>query len=188
MRQTTIKLFKVTYFIATKKVIFDLEAITNSVNLDENKNDLRITKVLSESTCNEILDMLKKKYEFDDAEVYVAVTVILQRGGTNKGAGSTAKFTLRDKSLTAQDLQKIINIFKKKATNRQFARAIANEIAQVAIQLNIEGDLANQMKFEFPDLTQKEAAWCSNFQTTNPQCPERVRNWLVQNYKHRFRK
>ena len=43
----------------------------------------------------------------------------------------------------------------KKATNRQFARALANEIAQVAIQLNIEGDLANQMKFEFPDSLQE---------------------------------
>lgn len=188
MRQTKINLFKATHVSLAKKVKFDLETITNSVTLNENKNDLKITNVLSESTCDEILDKLKKKYQFDDAEVYVAITVVLQRGGTNKGAGNTAKVTLRDKSLTAQDLQNTINVTKKNATNRQFARALANEIVQVALQLNIEGDLANQMRFEFPDLTQEEAIWCSNFQTTNPQCPERVRNWLVQNYKNRFRK
>jgi len=188
MKQTKINLFKVTYLIPAKRIVFDLEAITKSVALDENKNGLRITQNLSESICDEILDKLKEKYQFDDAEVYVAITVLLQRGGTNKGAGSTIKFTLRDKSLTAQDLQNTVNAVKKNATNRQFARALANEIAQVAVQLNIEGDLANQMRFEFPDLTQEEAAWCSNFQTTNSQCPEKVRNWLVQNYKNRFRK
>lgn len=188
MRQTKLNLFKTTHVSLAKKVKFDLEAITNSVTLNENKNDLKITNVLSESICDEILDKLKKKYQFDDAEVYVAITVVLQRGGTNKSAGNTAKVTLRDKSLTAQDLQNTINVIKKNATNRQFARTLANEIAQVALQLNIEGDLANQMRFEFPDLTQEEAIWCSNFQTTNSQCPERVRNWLVQNYKNRFRK
>ena len=188
MKQTKINLFKATHLYLAKKVVFDLEAIINKITLGENKNDLKITNVLSESICDEILDKLKKKYQFDDAEVYVAITVILQRSGTNKGAGNTAKVTLRDKNLTAQDLQNTINVIKKNATNRQFARALANEIAQVALQLNIEGDLANQMRFEFPDLTQEEAVWCSNFQTTNPQCPERVRNWLVQNYKHRFRK
>ena len=188
MRQTQLNLFKLTGLYLAKKVVFDLEAITNSVTLGENKNDLKITNVLSESICDEILDKLKKKYQFDDAEVYLAITVILQRGGTNKGAGNTAKITLHNKNLTAQDLQNTINTIKKNATNRQFARTLANEIVQVALQLDIEGDLANQMRFEFPDLTREEAVWCSNFQTTNPQCPERVRNWLVQNYKNRFRK
>jgi len=188
MRKTKINLFKATNVSLAKKVVFDLEAITNNVSLNENKNDFRITNVLSESICDEILEKLKKNYGFDDAEVFVAITIVLQRGGTNKTAGHTAKFTLNNKSLTAQDLQKTIKIVKKNATNRQFARALANEIAQVALQFDIEGDLANQMRFEFPDLTQEEAVWCSNFQTTNSQCPKRVRDWLVNNYKQRFRK
>jgi sulfatase maturation enzyme AslB (radical SAM superfamily) len=189
MKQTKLNLFKPTGLCLAKKVVFDIEAITNNVTLlNKNQNDLKVTNVLSESICDEILDKLKKKYQFDDAEVYIAITIILQRGGTNKNGGNTVKVTLHNKNLTAQDLQNTINNIKKNATNRQFARTLANEIAQVALQLNIEGDLANQMRFEFPDLTQEEAVWCSNFQTINPQCPERVRDWLVQNYKYRFQK
>jgi hypothetical protein len=30
--------------------------------------------------------------------------------------------------------------------------------------------------------------WCSNFQTTNPNCPEKVRNWLLKNFKERFKR
>jgi len=188
VKKSKINLFRKTDLYLAKKVVFDLEAITNNVVLDENKNNLRITNVLSESICDEILEKLKEKYGFEDAEVFVAITVVLQQGGTNKAARNNIKFTLNNKSLTAQDLQNTINVVKKNATNRQFARALANEIAQVALQLNIEGDLANQMRFEFPDLTQEEAVWCSNFQTTNSQCPKRVRDWLVNNYKQRFRK
>jgi replicative DNA helicase len=187
MKISKVNLFKVTDLYLAKKVVFDLEKI-KSVSLDERKNDLRITNVLSENICDEILEKLKEKYGFEDAEVFVVITVILQRGGTNKSATNNAKITLNGKSLTAQDLQNTIKIVKKNATNRQFARALANKIAQVALKLNIEGDLANQMRFEFPDLTQEEAVWCSSFQTTNSQCPEKVRDWLVKNYKYRFRK
>lgn len=188
MKKSEINLFRKTDLYLAKKVVFDIEAITNSISLKENKSDQKITNVLSESICDKILEKIKENYGFEDAEVFVAITVVLQRGGTNKGAENIAKFTLNNKSLTAKDLQKTINVVKKNATNRQFARALANEIAQVALRLNIEGDLANQMRFDFPDLTQEEAAWCSNFQTTNPQCPKRVRDWLVNNYKQRFRK
>ena len=61
MRQTQLNLFKLTGLYLAKKVVFDLEAITNSVTLGENKNDLKITNVLSESICDEILDKLKKQ-------------------------------------------------------------------------------------------------------------------------------
>ena len=63
MRQTKINLFKATHLYLARKVVFNLEAIINSVTLSENKNDLKITNGLSESICDEILDKLKKKYQ-----------------------------------------------------------------------------------------------------------------------------
>lgn len=42
------------------------------------------------------------------------------------------------------------------------------------------------MRFERPTLSDTEAAWCSNFQTSNPNCPDSVRNWLVSNHRYRF--
>ena len=60
MRQTKINLFKATHLYLARKVVFNLEAIINSVTLSENKNDLKIANGLSESICDEILDKLKK--------------------------------------------------------------------------------------------------------------------------------
>ena len=110
----------------------------------------------------------------------------MQNGGTNKNAGQTTQFSVGDFSLAAQDLQNILKAIDPKATSRQLARSLAPQIAEVALNLGLEGDLANQMKYDHPDLTLEEAVWCSNFQTTNQECPERVRNWLVNNYKNRF--
>lgn len=189
IKKSRINMFvKSTNIHLKKKIIFDLDAISQSPSANENEIGLKMTNILSEETCDDILVKIQEKYGFDDREIFVAITVILQRGGTNKSAANEARYVANERNFTAQDLQKIISIVKKNATNRQFARAMANEIAQVAIQLNIEGDLANQMRFEYPDLDSAEAAWCSNFQTTNPKCPEKIRNWLVKNYKDRFKR
>ena len=63
---------------------------------------------------------------------------------------------------------------------------MADEIAEVSLELEIEGDLANQMRYDYSDITLEEAVWCSNFQTTNTHGSDRVRNWLVDNYRKRF--
>ncbi len=43
------------------------------------------------------------------------------------------------------------------------------------------------MKLEILDVSKDEAIWASDFQTYNPKCPEWVRNWLINNYRKRFR-
>ena len=101
---------------------------------------------------------------------------MLQSGGTNKKAGNSVVFTYDDYSLAASELQTLIKKVKKNATNRQLARILANQIVEISIELNIAGDLAKQMRYEHPDLSEIEKIWCSNFQTTNSNCPERVRN------------
>ena len=79
-----------------------------------------------------------------------------------------------------------MNKNQKNLTNRQFAKAIANDKAKISLFLEIEGDLSNQIKYEYPNLPLEEAVWCSNFQTTNSNCPAKIRNWLVKNYRNRF--
>ena len=34
--------------------------------------------------------------------------------------------------------------------------------------------------------TYTEKVWCSNFQTQNPNCPENIKKWLVENFRSRF--
>lgn len=71
-------------------------------------------------------------------------------------------------------------------TPRQFARTMANDIFRFAEIMEEEGDLARQIAMDYPNLTLKEKVWCSNFQTTNPDCPESMKAWLVTNFRNRF--
>lgn len=43
------------------------------------------------------------------------------------------------------------------------------------------------MKLELGNVTKEEAVWASDFNTYNDNCPERVKNWLLKNYRKRFR-
>jgi len=123
----------------------------------------------------------------DQTTLLILITILLQGGGSNKNAGNSVNAIYEGHTLTSKQLLEIIQQFKKKGTIRQYARGIADEIQTVASILEIEGDLAHQMKLDYPDLSIEDSVWCSNFQTRNPNCPENVRFWLNHNHKKRFK-
>jgi hypothetical protein len=172
-----------------KKTKISLKRVLNMYEIENLKNipdHARVTSELAEKTVEKIINALTVKKGISETVAVALIAGLVQNGGTNKGAGNSAKFTLGDQTLSAQEL---VNYIKKEQTNgtiRQLARAIADEIVEVSLALSIEGDLANQMRYDYPDITQEEAVWCSNFQTTNMNCPTRVRVWLVDNYRSRF--
>ena len=51
-----------------------------------------------------------------------------------------------------------------------------------------EGNLPKSFKLATRKVTHEEAVWASDFQTYNNRCPSRVKNWLVKNYRERFRR
>jgi hypothetical protein len=169
---------------------FDRDSLKKKIAEEKKKNKLTNTKLTNslDDTCvKKIIDQIQTKFQLETFEdALMLITGLLQRGGTNKSAGKSTNFTLNQKTISAQELQNIITRIASSATNRQLARAIADTIAEISMEMGLEGDLANQMRYEYPELTPEEAVWCSNFQTTNKNCPERVRVWLVNNYRSRF--
>jgi hypothetical protein len=150
---------------------------SNSKNLNKFTEDevIKITNLITESLTIT-----------DDNITMILIAGVLQLGGSNQKAGNAVNYNLGEYSLSSQQLNNFIKKITKNGTNRQLARTLADEIAEIAIALNIPGDLHNQMLLEFPNLSETEKAWCSNFQTQNPNCPEKVRKWLVENFRSRF--
>jgi hypothetical protein len=177
-------------FSTTKKLKmnFDLDKIkTLAATAEGKKKTNRISNIFDNEMVNQIIEDIKtKKFIETNETVWILVTGVLQRGGSNQKAGNAIKYDFGEDSLTSQELQKFVKTHQKNGTNRQLARSIANEIAKIALEFKIPGDLHAQMKFEYPNMTEDEAVWCSNFQTTNPNCPDTVREWLVDNYRSRF--
>lgn len=169
---------------------FNLTEIKSLASTAQKKiTNIQTTNILSKDIVNQIIEKIQQTKKIEDSNiVWILVAGVLQRGGSNQKAGNSISFTFGDHTLTSHELQKAIQLTLKNATNRQLARTIADEIQQISAELNLPGDLHSQMKFEYPNLSDSDAVWCSNFQTTNPKCPDLVRQWLVNNYRSRFNK
>lgn len=172
-----------------------------NINYDLNKivtlhNDLKKTTKKSNSKnlnkftqkeVEQILDLITEKLTITDNNItLILVAAVLQLGGSNQKSGNAVTYNLGEYSLSSQQLNNFIKKVVKNGTNRQLARTIADEIAKIALAINIPGDLHTQMLLEYPNSSDTEKVWCSNFQTQNPNCPENVRKWLVENFRSRF--
>ena len=74
-------------------------------------------------------------------------------------------------------------------TARKFARGIRGIIIKVARLHGLEGNLSKSYKLEVPNADAQDLIWVSDFQTfsDDPAMPEGVRQWLLENYRTRFR-
>jgi hypothetical protein len=126
-----------------------------AINIKEN---YKTSNKIDEKIIDKIIEDVKDKLKIESKEeALLLVAGVLQKGGSNKNALNSVKFKHNNKILSAQELQQIVNKNQKNLTNRQFAKAIANDIAKISLFLEIEGDLSNQIKYEYPNLPLEEA-------------------------------
>lgn len=172
------------------------EAAINELNTEE------VTKTLSntgttgearEETCLKILAQIGKECSSQDAEakpgqVLFVTAYLLQKGATSPKTPGATKYMVGNISVTVEMIRKACR--QERVTVRQFARGIKDKIISIMNNLGEqapEGNLARSMRLDLTSVTAEEAIWASDFQTYNPNCPTRVRNWLVKNYRSRFR-
>lgn len=169
-------------------IYIDLEKL-NKVEKETIKKKIQLESTLSPEIIEEINLLLLEKLKIEDqTTLFILITILLQGGGSNKNAGNSVNANYESYLLTTKQLLEAIQQVKKRGTIRQYARGVADEIQTVAKVLEIEGDLAHQMRLDHPSMSLEDSIWCSNFQTRNPNCPENVRSWLNENYKNRFKK
>lgn len=157
-------------------------------NKGKASNQQNRSNVLSKTVCYKIVEKVAEAIGAPDSEIaLVLIAGLAQIGGANKSALGTAVFHAEGYSLTAKTLLNVIATISRGSTIRQLCRGLSEEIITIARELELEGDLAVQMKLTYPTLTLEETVWCSNFQSQNPECPELVRDWLIKNRQERFR-
>lgn len=169
---------------------YDLKKIIRLHSELKNNTKKNTSKSLNKFTKEEvtkIINLITENLNITDENItMILITGVMQLGGSNQKASNAVSYHLGAYNLSSQQLNNFIKKVIKNGTNRQLARTLADEIAQIAIALDIPGDLHNQMLLEFPNLSETEKAWCSNFQTQNSNCPENIRKWLVKNFRSRF--
>lgn len=137
------------------KCKYDLNKI-QQMAVDIKKNYER-NILINENIIDKIIEKTKKNLKLSSKEeTLILITGLLQKGGSNKNALNSVKFNYNGNVLSAKEFQNIVHQIKKNMTNRQFARFIADDIAKIGLLLGIEGDLANQIRYEYPSLTKEE--------------------------------
>nr|YP_009476639.1 hypothetical protein StoMt_p003 [Storeatula sp. CCMP1868]AVM81132.1 hypothetical protein StoMt_p003 [Storeatula sp. CCMP1868] len=160
----------------------------NLQNLKEEiKNTKKVPGKLSRAKCETVIQALMKKKKIEKLDIVMGlISIIAQSGGTNKSAGTNLEHSIKNHTLNAGEIKATIKEIEPKATFRQFCREMQNEIQAYAQELEIEGDLSMQARNDMPEVSMVEATWCSNFQTDNPCCPKKIREWLKTNQQNRF--
>lgn len=140
---------------------------------------------------NVVSDLIKKEKKANTSENYhktlVTLAYMCQLGATSRKFLQSRKIREFGLNITVGNF--IESCKKHDTTPRKFARAIRNEIIKVATHFNLEGNLAKTYKLDFPSHEKQDLIWVSDFQTfsDNPAMPTHVSQWLLENYKKRFR-
>lgn len=146
-------MFEATLFLLFKYDFNKIQQIATNL-----KKSYQKTNMLDEVIADKVIKKIQKKLKIESKEeTLILITGVLQKGGSNKIATNNITFKHENITLSSGELQNTISQIKKNATIRQFARSIANDIAKTALLLGIEGDLSNQMRYEYPNLSKNEA-------------------------------
>lgn len=86
------------------------------------------------------------------------------------------------------DVLQVKNENNLKLTLRQFARTYGTAIWRVASHFSIVGDLAKKLGGIDPSIDDNELIWLSNFQMDNNDCPQKIRDILMEHYNLMFKK
>ena len=116
----------------------------------------------------------------------MAIALICQKGGTAKKAQGNVYIIINGIKTDLSLIRQIMNELKLKFTLRQFARTYCNEIYKIASFFDIEGDLAKKIGRNYQNLSRDEKIWLANFQMDNPNCPEDIRNYLMEHFNSLF--
>ena len=142
---------------------------------------------MNREECAKVVTYIKTKCAFEsEKDAMIAIAGLYQLGATNRNAGRAIIYTWKNKQVTSEQLWAACSTSKRQGTPRQFARGCATIIGKIAVQLDEPGDLSRQMKMDNPSITRYEECWCSNFQSSNPDCPDVTRLWLRDNFRKRF--
>lgn len=120
--------------------------IRNGLKKNYKKSNSKNLNKFTQKEVEQILDLIAEKLTITDNNLtLILIAGVLLLGGSNHKSGNAVSYNLGEYSLSPQQLNNFIKKVVNNGTNRQLARTIADEIAEIVLALNIPGDLHTQM-------------------------------------------
>lgn len=129
-----------------------------------------------------ILDF-SNKYNTDQLTALVAITKIIQDGGTNACIQNMTR-KIKGIEFELSDLRQVIKLHDEFGTVRKLAKSIRKIIVTIARTNNWPGPLYKDLQRINPTMiiSNADAVWCSEFNSDNydPNMPAKIREALQQ--------
>ena len=149
------------------------------------KTSIPRTDKLSIAQANKINQDIKKEFGLDSRLDSIAVlAVFFQQGATARKCDGNMTITIFEKTIKLAQIRKILKENQAIRQERKLARTFANEIYEVAVILNLPGNLYKKILRNNPDLSLEtlDKYWLSDFQSENEECPWHLRKLIIDQF------
>ncbi len=162
-----------------------------NAEIENAKEDLQVETVedqkskdeFNEKTTKEIIISFANKYNVDHKTALIAITKLIQDGGTNLGRPNMTK-SIKGINFELADLRQVIKLHERFGTVRKLAKSLRRIIAIIAKENNWPGTLHKDLLRLNPSLTisREDSVYCSEFNVDNyePDMPAKIREAIQQ--------
>jgi hypothetical protein len=144
---------------------------------------------LTETQKGRVVEDLCVATKGGETDVMIVIAILLQKGATSKKQLAKVTEEWNDVKISTGMLRNACS--SHKVTVRKLARAISSDVIGIMKSMKehaYPGNLAKRYLLENPDAKIEELIWVSDFQTFNPECPEKIKEWLTKDFNERFKK
>lgn len=143
------------------------------------------SSVMSPVQAESIIKELSKELDISYVDALIAVSILLQTGGTARGCDGNLSCTVQNKTIKLAQLRKVLSANKFKNCERKLARTLAEPIAEVCFKFGIPGNLSKQILRKHPErsFSNLELIYLSDFQADNEYCPEIIRRFILEAFE-----
>lgn len=162
------------------------ETLKNKLENEKNFYVTNRSSILQPGIVTDILKKIEKQHNLNTQEEAIVVLALLfQQGGTARSCDGNMAVKIFDHEFKLANIRKILKNCSCAKGERKLARSLANEIKEIALIMELPGNLYNkiQKKNLSKNFTIEEKVWLSDFQSDNENCPAELRALILETFK-----
>ena len=172
-------------FEDSKQLKLDLQSLSNSLIEKKIKIPSQPSlSVLTEDQAMRVILTLSKEKDITPQASLLAITYLLQKGGSTRNCNPNESVTLDNKTITVANLRQALATCQLKNQARRLGRALAPQIIKIAQNYNIPGNLATAIS-KTQDISESEMIYLSDFLDREETVPLRLREIIQKHFSTR---
>lgn len=164
------------------------ETLKKKLEKEKNSYVTHRSAVLQKSVVTNILKKIKEQYNLStQEEAIVVLAVFFQQGGTARSCDGNMSIKIFNQEFKLANIRQILKNCSCAKSERKLARSLANEIKEIALIMELPGNLYNkiQKKNFSRNFSIEKKVWLSDFQSDNENCPAELRALIVETFKNK---